>query len=453
MWQSRRREGLRSVLFKRMVIRGQKPLQKRRERKGEQSKHSSNLEDGLMPHPHIITADPAKPATPLALVERPFDENWLQEVLFRYPAILPVDEIEPGYGPLISLCREMNTASGYVDNLFINHRGQLTLAECKLWRNSEARRKVVAQLLDYAKDLTGWGLNELTLNARTANKALPSDLHTLVAQHPEALSPTLWADAVSRNLRLGKMLLLIVGDGIREETANLTAFLQSYAHLSFTLGLVEMPVYRFESDWVLAPRVALKTQIINRVVVQTGKAPSDSEHEDADDEEEAATVDAETAAQQQANLTFWTDFLSRIPDVRQDLVQPTNPGTGQTLWLRIFPPPMPAWIGVFNSKGFTGGGVYVGFCGPKSSLFALGRRMYEFLLQRRDDIEKALGGAKLEWVIRAEQPSIIWRLPPSSGRTSAETAAWLVERAPQFMQVMRPALFSARQEAEGGTAS
>ena len=157
---------LRSVLFKRTVIRGQKPLPKRRERKGEQSKHSSNLEDGLMTHPHIITADPAKPTTPLALVERPFDEDWLQEILFRYPAILPVDEIEPGYGPLISLCREMNTASGYVDNLFINHRGQLTLAECKLWRNSEARRKVVAQLLDYAKDLTGWGLNELTLNAR-----------------------------------------------------------------------------------------------------------------------------------------------------------------------------------------------------------------------------------------------------------------------------------------------
>jgi len=28
-----------------------------------------------------------------------------------------------------------------------------TIGECKLWRNPEARRKAVGQVLDYAKDL------------------------------------------------------------------------------------------------------------------------------------------------------------------------------------------------------------------------------------------------------------------------------------------------------------
>ena len=37
-----------------------------------------------------------------------------------------------------------------LDNLIMTNRGQLALVEVKLWRNPEARRKVVAQALDYA---------------------------------------------------------------------------------------------------------------------------------------------------------------------------------------------------------------------------------------------------------------------------------------------------------------
>lgn len=397
--------------------------------------------------PHAVAADPQKPARPLPMVERPFDEAWLQDMLFRHPAVLPVNEVEPGYGPLVPVCREMSTPSGYVDNLFINHRGQITLVECKLWRNAESRRKVVAQLLDYAKDLTSWGISDLTQNARIANKDLPPDLHQLVASHSEALSATLWADTVSRNLRLGKMLLLIVGDGIREETANLAAFLQSYAHLSFTLGLVEMPVHQHAGEWIFLPRIAIKTQIINRVVVQYGAMGAPQEDE-AEETETPESVDAEFAVQQQTNIAFWTKYLDAIPEVFAELTHPTKPGTGQTIWLRVFRAPMPAWIGAFTSKGLTGGGVYAAFPGPKSDLFALGRSMYDIIYARKDDIEGALGSVQLEWLIRAEQPSIIWRLPSAPGRTAHETCSELVRRTKLFMRVMRPALFNARREAE-----
>ncbi|HML30101.1 MAG TPA: endonuclease NucS [Hyphomicrobium sp.] len=398
--------------------------------------------------PHAVDADGKKPANPLPLIARPFDEAWLQNMLFRHPQVLPVDQVEPGYGPLVPVCREMSTPSGFVDNLFVNQRGQITLVECKLWRNAESRRKVVAQLLDYAKDLTCWGISDLMQNARMANKDLPADLHTLVAGHPDALGATMWTDTVSRNLRLGKMLLLIVGDGIREETANLAAFLQSYAHLSFTLGLVEMPVYHHSGEWIFLPRIAMKTQIINRVVVQYAGLDTTDEDEAAETEAPAGG-DADLVAQQQSNLLFWTKFLAGVPEVFDVLAHPTKAGTGQTIWLRIFKAPMPAWIGVFTSKGQTGGGVYAAFPGPKSDLFALGRRMYDLLIERKKDIEAALGGARLEWFIRAEQPSIIWRVPPVPERTADETCADLVNRTPLFMKVMRPALLNARREAEG----
>ena len=43
----------------------------------------------------------------------------------------------------------------------MNEEGYLTLVETKLWRNPEARRTVVAQIIDYASHLSTWTYDEL----------------------------------------------------------------------------------------------------------------------------------------------------------------------------------------------------------------------------------------------------------------------------------------------------
>ena len=85
--------------------------------------------------------------------QKTFDEGWLQELIYKQPHILPVTEIEPFFTPLIPLGREIPVGTGAIDNLFINLDGYLTIVETKLWRNPEARRKVVAQIIDYAQSL------------------------------------------------------------------------------------------------------------------------------------------------------------------------------------------------------------------------------------------------------------------------------------------------------------
>ena len=62
-------------------------------------------------------------------------------------------EIEPGIGPLVPVCMELPLRVGSVDNLFITPEGNLVMVEVKLWANPEARRKVVAQALEYATAL------------------------------------------------------------------------------------------------------------------------------------------------------------------------------------------------------------------------------------------------------------------------------------------------------------
>jgi RecB family endonuclease NucS len=68
------------------------------------------------------------------------DESWLRDTLFDNPEILPTDDIDSTFGPLIPVCKELRTDAGPIDAVFINERGRLTIVECKLWKNPQARR-------------------------------------------------------------------------------------------------------------------------------------------------------------------------------------------------------------------------------------------------------------------------------------------------------------------------
>ncbi len=95
------------------------------------------------------------------LDERTFKEADLQALLFAHPTLIPVGDIEPIFDRLHPLARELRVGSGFIDLVFMNDEGYLTLVETKLWRNPEARRTVVAQLIDYASHVSTWTYNEL----------------------------------------------------------------------------------------------------------------------------------------------------------------------------------------------------------------------------------------------------------------------------------------------------
>jgi len=82
------------------------------------------------------------------------DENWLQELIQDHPSVLPVADIEPGFGDPVAIAREIPCGHGLIDNLYLTPSGDIVLVETKLWRNSEIRREVVAQALDYVAALT-----------------------------------------------------------------------------------------------------------------------------------------------------------------------------------------------------------------------------------------------------------------------------------------------------------
>ncbi|MCP4368940.1 MAG: hypothetical protein GY797_12625 [Deltaproteobacteria bacterium] len=56
----------------------------------------------------------------ISFTQKIFDEGWLQELIHTNPELLPADEIEPIYSPLVSIGKEVSTKVGSIDNLYIS---------------------------------------------------------------------------------------------------------------------------------------------------------------------------------------------------------------------------------------------------------------------------------------------------------------------------------------------
>ena len=155
-------------------------------------------------------------------------ESWLQALIFDYPELLPVAQIEPAFGTPIPVAREVACSHGSIDNLYLTPDGEIILVETKLWRNAQARREVVAQTLDYVSALMSMGYEAFEAAVCRAPGVQVKSLYGIVADAPDALDEAAFIDAVSRNLLRGRMLVMVLGDGIRQEAETLASLLQSH---------------------------------------------------------------------------------------------------------------------------------------------------------------------------------------------------------------------------------
>lgn len=200
-------------------------------------------------------------------------EEWLQRLIFDHPDLLPVHEFDESFAPLIPIGREVATKSGSIDNLYISPVGKVTIVETKLWKNPERHRTVLAQVIDYAKDVSGWTYEELSNAVLKASREADSNekesLDQIVAPHMKEAGLTLldFQERVIDNLQSGEFLLLIVGDRISPNVALLTEAIHGVPGLDFRLGMVELQLYPLEAggDWPLL----VIPDIVGRTVEKT----------------------------------------------------------------------------------------------------------------------------------------------------------------------------------------
>ena len=240
------------------------------------------------------------------------DERTVQELILRNPECLPISEIDESYNPIIPVCKELNTTAGPLDILMVSPNGELTIIETKLWRNPEARRKVVAQILDYAKELSSWTYEDLQreINRRLGKKG--NTLYEIVQSTNSELAPPEadFVDTVNRNLERGKFLLLIVGDGIREGAIGITEFLSNVGHLNFAFAMIELSIYKAKDlGTLIIPKTIVKTTEISKMTVEI---PQGFILSKSDDTENNSSLTMAESPQRKKERKFYLDFWDEL---------------------------------------------------------------------------------------------------------------------------------------------
>lgn len=110
-------------------------------------------------------------------------EELIQRLVVEHPSLLPVEQLDPTFAPAVPIGREIGTSVGAIDALFVSPQGGITIVEAKLWRNPQARREVVGQIIDYATALSTWTYEELDRVCRQATSH--SLWQTVASAHDE----------------------------------------------------------------------------------------------------------------------------------------------------------------------------------------------------------------------------------------------------------------------------
>lgn len=259
----------------------------------------------------------------------------LQHLLARSPTLLPFQHFSSVFHPSVCIGREVATDVGPVDCLFISSQGRLTIVETKLYKNPEARRTVVAQLLDYCDQISHFSYEQLNDCARKfAMKYFPdysySDLGRFVRWSLEQSSGAVeedgdegndsvledrqFHDQVVKAVRRGEMLGLIVGDSIDRRLVSLVEYAHCKPGLALELGIVELAFHHPQgkkAPILVVPSIVERAVPISRTVVDIRV-----------DAKGAVTYTVESASEPEAvitgkrppQLSSSLDFLGKVRD-------------------------------------------------------------------------------------------------------------------------------------------
>ena len=318
--------------------------------------------------------------------------------------------------------------------------GRLIVVECKLWRNPQARREVVGQILDYARELSRFAYDDLQRQVSVATKRQGNVLYSLAREAGSTLSEAEFVDRVTRDLAAGRFLLLVVGDGIAEGTRRIGEYLRDQPGLAFSFALVEMAEYRHTDasgsmQAIMHPRVLAQTVLIERHVIRSeipglviGITSASS----------SVIVGAGNGGPSEASAA-WRQFADRlIADMRFDDPGQSPARNGGNGWVRV-PLPGGVYVNVYRSASEGGTGAQVRFPGAESAA------AFAMLREDADAIAAEFNSDGLpapSWddgdvcSLNITMPSA----KPWDAPAEVVQRAWMAKAANQFVNSLRPRL-------------
>lgn len=356
-------------------------------------------------------------------------ESWLQALLYEHPGLIPLDEVDPGAGTMVPLVRELALPKTggrvFLDILGVTPRGRLVLIECKLWRNPQARREVVAQILEYAALLRRWSYSDLTAQLK-ARHGFEGDnpIYDLVKQE-SSLGEAVFSDRVAECLRTGDFDLIVAGDGIREDMSVIADHLR---HQGARLALVEFQIWADDTGTQLVvPSIPFRTEVHHqRILMSSDGMPVEIDDRDNEDELDAV-VDPSSADRRAGNRAFWQRFIEEVIFDHPDQLIPKHGGNN---WIRI-PLPGEARMTAYRTSDM------VGFFIPHKHADTIAK-----LISNEQEIRQEVGLPRLRFHALEDETKTTIAIdePLSSLLSDEDQMEWLKDTANRLVNALRPRL-------------
>ena len=215
---------------------------------------------------YLTTADGIEPLDETAFAR----EAELQKLIAEHPELLDGEQMRPGNPRRwLLITREKGIAETTgegarwaLDHLLVDQDAMPTLAEVKRGWNSEIRRTIVGQVLEYAAHASEtWTAQHLRetfeRNAEKRDIDPQEELDRLLQKGAEADADAFW-DEVERNLDANRLRLLFISDRIPDELARVVTFLNEQMPDIEVLA-VEIKRFQGESNQTLVPRIIGRT--------------------------------------------------------------------------------------------------------------------------------------------------------------------------------------------------
>lgn len=180
-------------------------------------------------------------------------EGELQHLLAESPRLISISEIRDNASPLVVAVREFPLPIGYIDVLAFSAGGDIAVIECKLASNSDAKRKVIGQVLEYGANL--WQISYQELDQAVQSK-LGESLAQQVAKETDSSD---WDEEdfrrnIESSLQSGNFILIIVVDEINDELSRIVRYMNLGGSEGFDFAALEMRRFQNDNAEMLIPR-------------------------------------------------------------------------------------------------------------------------------------------------------------------------------------------------------
>lgn len=180
-------------------------------------------------------------------------ESHLQDYIINNPSTIPIDQIENGLRLFVA-AREFQVASGRIDALGFDQKGNIYVIETKLARNTD-KRSVVAQILEYGAALWANRTNQIffdELSLHTSKKT-GKDFRTALAEEFKLDDVDEISNQITTNLSSGNIRFIILMDEIENYLKDIVMFINQNS--KYDLYAIEFRYFKNGNEDIIVPSI------------------------------------------------------------------------------------------------------------------------------------------------------------------------------------------------------